>query len=43
MPDGRSAFVLLGSGRIVAVSTDDGSDHGSIFGEGYDRLVAITG
>ena len=41
--DGASAFVLLGSGRIVAVRTNDGSVQGTVPGEGYDRLVAITG
>ena len=41
--DGASAFVLLGSGRIVAVRTGDGSVRGTVPGEGYDRLVAITG
>jgi hypothetical protein len=41
--DGASAFVLLGSGRIVAVRTSDGSDQGTVPGGPYDRLVAITG
>jgi hypothetical protein len=41
--DGNTAFVLLGSGRIVAVATTDGSAQGAVPGEGYDRLVAITG
>jgi hypothetical protein len=43
MPDGTAAFVLLGSGRIVAVDVADGASHGMVRGEGYDRLVAITG
>jgi hypothetical protein len=41
--DAATAFVLLGSGRIVAVRTGDGSVAGTVPGDGYDRLVAITG
>ena len=41
--DAATAFVLLGSGRIVAVRTSDGSLQGTVPGDGYDRLVAITG
>lgn len=41
--DGLAAFALLASGRIVAVSTVDGSSLGTVPGDGYDRLVAITG
>jgi hypothetical protein len=40
---GPTAYVLLGSGRIVAVSTVDGSVLGSVPGTGYDRLVAVLG
>ena len=41
--DGATAFALLGSGRIVAVSTSDGTTLGTVPGGGYDRLLAITG
>jgi hypothetical protein len=41
--DGSTAFVLLGSGRIVAVSTADGSVLGQVPGTNFDRLVAILG
>ena len=41
--DGTSLFVLLASGQIVALSTSDGSSRGVVPGDGYDRLVAITG
>ena len=40
---GTTAYVLLGSGRIVAVSTVDGSILGSVPGDDYDRLVAVLG
>ena len=41
--DGTSVFALLVTGRIVALSTSDGSSRGAVPGVGYDRLVAITG
>jgi hypothetical protein len=40
---GTTAYVLLASGRIVAVSTADGSVLGSVPGDDYDRLVAVLG
>jgi hypothetical protein len=41
-PDGSTVFALLGSGRILAVSSTDGSSLGAVPGEGYDRLLAVA-
>jgi len=41
-PDGSTVFALLGTGRIVAVSSTDGSSLGAVPGEGYDRLLAVA-
>jgi hypothetical protein len=40
---GTTAYVLLASGRIVAISAADGSILGSVPGDDYDRLVAVLG
>jgi hypothetical protein len=41
--DGSAAYVLTGSGRIVALSTTDGSVLGDVPGGAFDRLVAVLG
>jgi DNA-binding beta-propeller fold protein YncE len=41
-PDGSTVYVLLGSGRIVVVSSTDGSSLGVVPGEGFDRLLAVA-
>lgn len=42
-PDGATAFVLLASGRITAVSTVDGAVIATLGSEGFDRLLAVMG
>ncbi len=41
--DGSATYALTGSGRIVALSTVDGSVLGDVPGGGFDRLVAVMG
>ena len=41
--DGSTVYALLGSGRIVAIGTTDGSLLGEVPGSGFDRLVAVMG